>query len=67
MTQLPDVDSGAPGNQNARPGRMPPLPMDRSQVCAIVAETAAQVLSEIRAGIWHPPTTLRVVNRRRLA
>jgi hypothetical protein len=42
-------------------------PMDRSQVCAIVAETAAQVLAEIRAGNWHPPARLRAGHGQRLA
>jgi hypothetical protein len=34
--------------------------MDSQRVCEIVGQVAAEVLSEVRAGTWHPPTTLRI-------
>lgn len=32
---------------------------DRQLVCEIVGLIAAEVLSEVEAGTWRPPTTLR--------
>lgn len=35
-------------------------PMDSKRVCEILGQVAAEVLSEVRAGTWQPPTTLRI-------
>jgi hypothetical protein len=35
-------------------------PMESRQVCEIVGQVAAEVLSEVQAGTWRPPTTLCV-------
>jgi hypothetical protein len=37
--------------------------MDSRQVCDILAAVAAEVLSEVRAGRWRRPATLRVAGR----
>jgi hypothetical protein len=37
--------------------------MDSRQVCDILAAVAAEVLSEVRAGRWRRPATLRVADR----
>lgn len=35
-------------------------PPDRNRVCEIVCQVAAEVRSEIQAGTWRPPSTLRI-------
>lgn len=35
-------------------------PMDSKRVCEIIGQVAAEVLSEVQAGTWRPPTTLRI-------
>lgn len=37
---------------------------DRQRVCEVVAQVAAEVLSEVQSGTWHPPMTLRANLRR---
>lgn len=37
---------------------------DRQRVCEIVAQIAAEVLSEVQSGTWHPPMTFRANLRR---
>lgn len=37
---------------------------DRQRVCEIVAQIAAEVLSEVQSGTWHPPMTFRASLRR---
>jgi hypothetical protein len=38
-------------------------PMDSQHVCEVVAEIAAQVLAEVRAGSWRRPSTLSIGGR----
>lgn len=38
-------------------------PPDRRRVCEIVGEVAAEVRSEIQAGVWRPPSTLCISPR----
>jgi hypothetical protein len=56
MTELRGV-----GGEAAGPGEA----MDSRQVCDILAAVAAEVLSEVRAGRWHPPATLQRPARHR--
>lgn len=58
MTQTPGLDrwplSTCWGPSHTRD------PMDSQRVCEIVGQVAAEVLAEVRAGTWRPPTTLNI-------
>lgn len=58
MTQAAEAGSGSLRifSGSAQPRR----PIDSQQVCEIVGRVAADVLSEVRTGTWHPPATLRI-------
>lgn len=58
MTQAQEVDhSPLRAYWDSSPTRKP---MESERVCEIIGQVAAEVLSEVRAGTWRPPTTLRI-------
>jgi hypothetical protein len=58
MTEAREIGHQPVHLRRGQPDLRPP--MDSRQVCEIVSRVAAEVLSEVHAGTWRPPGTLRI-------